>query len=450
MQYTLETERAMLTGFTDSLQQRGIRLGLDRIRALRVHHSTQADPFAPTWQAVHIAGTKGKGSTAEFIRRLLLRAGFRVGAFFSPHVRDPREQIQIGASLVSAEVFANTLFPLQDEADRLGATKFEIVTAVAFLLFDEQQVDYAVIEVGVGGREDATNILTNPAVSVLTPIGLDHQDLLGDTLEEITRHKAGILRKNVPAIVNVPDPNAHAVLQAEAAAIGAPIWDVHWQPEAGEQGNGFSVKTPFGLRSGLQPGMHGPFQRANAATAVTVLDQLSLLKGFPPLSRAAIQEALFAARLPGRYETLQEYPVRVIADGAHNELSAKALAEALQQETYHRLFLVVGMKQNHDINTFLPPLAALKPDGLIATVPGSGRLPQAAVHTASSIVPAAEQAGIPVIDSITDPVQAVQVALARMSPGDLLCVCGSFVLVGDLGQPDTFRERIGSRDQSSA
>jgi dihydrofolate synthase/folylpolyglutamate synthase len=438
-------------GHQSSLWQPDIRLGLERIRTLRVRHSTQNNPFAPIWRTIHIAGTKGKGSTAEFIRRLLLAAGYSVGAFFSPYVRHPTEQIQIGNAPIPEDVFDEAIARLQRDARVIGATEFEVTTAAAYLLFDEYNIDFAVIEVGVGGREDATNILENPGVSVLTPIGLDHQDLLGTTLEEIAGHKAGILRSRVPAVVNVPDPQAHAIIATEAIALEAPLWDVHWQPQPTISSRSFSVETPLGRHLTLCAGMRGPFQRENAATAVTVLDQLAATGQIPPLSLEAMQAGLNAADLPGRFDVLKESPIHIIVDGAHNALSARALADALYQEMAaekvpHRLFLVVGMKANHDVATFLPPFAALNPVGLVATVPGRGKRVPGGVHPASNIAEVAQRAGIPVLGMTEDVVEAVSLVLAWMQDGDILCICGSFLMVSDLDSWEKFPGQQASQE----
>ncbi|HVN05206.1 MAG TPA: folylpolyglutamate synthase/dihydrofolate synthase family protein [Bryobacteraceae bacterium] len=301
------------------------KLGLDRIRTLL---AALGEPQRAC-RLVHVAGTNGKGSTSAMIESGLRAAGYRTGLFTSPHLIEPTERIQINGAPVSAVQFAAAFDQLhacaeellQREAIDLHPTYFECVTAMALLLFRECGVEFAVLEVGLGGRLDATNVVV-PKLCVITPVDFDHEAFLGKSLESIAAEKAGILKSGVPAVFAPQRPQAAAVLDARAAEVRASVThsstvsiaDVALDRRgAGFTWNGLPVRCPL-------PGEH---QVENARTAIAALTAL----GVPP---PEIVQGIAAAVWPGRLERVAEHP-EIVLDGAHNPASARALAAYLER-----------------------------------------------------------------------------------------------------------------------
>ena len=406
----------------------GVKLGNDRFLALLAR---LGDPQARL-KVVHIAGTKGKGSTTAMAASVLREAGYKVGAYLSPYVYDVRERIQINGEMIPRAHFARWVSQIAphvaalEETEHGPTTEFELKTAIGLCWLAEQAVDWAVLEVGLGGRLDATNVVPAPAVTVITNIGLDHTEILGETLGLIAGEKAGIVKPGVPCVTGVPvggeawDVIARICRERDAPllALTPPVTD----------GEGFTLTTPRRTLSGLNLRLGGAFQEWNAAAALSALDAIdpALL---PPISDAAARRGLESAWLPGRLQAVSARP-GVVVDVAHNAVSAQALAEALRDQfgaDRRRLTLVVGLSRHHDPAPFLAPLAALKPHRLIATAPAFRPRP------AGEIAEAARALGIVAVDTVGSSVaDAARAALAEMNPDDLLCVTGSFYTVGDL------------------
>ena len=343
-----------------ALRRFGMRPGLDGVRALLAAVGDPHERLA----AVHIAGTNGKGSTAAFVESALRAAGTRTGLYTSPHLLRLTERIRVDGAEIDRHIAAD----LGARVLAVGGefTFFEVVTVMAFLALAEAGVDVAVIEVGLGGRLDATNVLARPLVSIVTGIALDHTDVLGATLAAIAREKAGIFKPGVPAVFASDAAEARDVLVAEAARIGAP---------AQLLGRDFDD-------AGLPPlGLHGPHQRRNAALARQALRALPSL-----LQPSETQLALGFARVrwPGRLEQLTP---NVLVDAAHNADGARALAAALPDAPFTLILGVVADKDAQGIVDALAPRAArvivtapptpraLSPERLAALVPGAAVAP---------------------------------------------------------------------------
>ncbi len=422
----------------------GWKLGNERFLALLAR---LGDPQAGL-RVVHVAGTKGKGSTTAMAASILQVAGHRVGMYLSPYVYDVRERIQINGEMIPRADFARWVSAIRPHVEALETTEFgpttefEMKTAVGLCWLAEQAVDYAVLEVGLGGRLDATNVVPRPLVTVITNIGLDHTELLGETLAEIAGEKAGIVKPGVPCVTAVPvGGEAWEVIASVCAERGAPLIPVE-PPEIQPDG---SVYVGTGGRSlqGVHLRLRGAFQAWNAAAAVTALDAIPAAS-LPFLSDEAVTQGLAAAWLPGRLEQVAERPT-VVVDVAHNELAAEALTAALREEfgaDHRRLTLVVGLSRQHDPGPFLAPLARLRPARLIATQPAFRPRP------ASDVAEAARLCGIASVETVDSSVaDAARAALSSASPDDLICVTGSFYTVGDVPSafwsslPDTHRPK---------
>ena len=411
----------------------GVKLGNERFQALLTRLGDPQERL----RVIHIAGTKGKGSTTAMAASMLTAAGHRVGQYLSPYVYDVRERVQIDGQMIPQEDFARLVTNIQphvaalEDTDLGPTTEFELKTAIGLCWFAEQAVDYAVLEVGLGGRLDATNVVSHPLVTVITNIGLDHTELLGDTPGLIAREKAGIVKPGVACVTGVP-PGSEAwdVIAEVCRRNAAPLYAVtpteRLDRTAPEEGT-LTVQTPRRTLDQVALRLRGGFQRANAAVAVAALDAIPP-DALPPLSDAAMRQGLETAYVPGRLEQIADRPT-VLVDVGHNELASQALAAALRADfgaDHRRLILIVGLSRQHTPEPFLEPLAALRPAALIATQPTFRPL------DAAEVAVAAHRWDIPNVQVAPDTAQAVRRALALAGPDDLLCLTGSFYTVGDV------------------
>lgn len=397
---------------------KGAKLGLDRIATLldALGRPHQQGRF------VHVAGTNGKGSTCAMIESGLRASGLRTGLFTSPHLVEPTERIRINGEPVSPEQFAAVFERVHQTAERMQAegaldahpSYFETVTAMAFLTFADQDVDIAVIEVGLGGRLDATNVIT-PELTVITPVDFDHQEFLGDTLEEIAGEKAGILKPGVPAVFAPQRPEAAGVLMSRASELGVPVTDVS------RIGAEFPHVTARGCSLGVRgvridcplAGMH---QMRNARTAVVALQEL----GVPA---EAIQKGIAGTVWPGRLEMVSEQPA-ILLDGAHNPAGVEALCAHLRVfYNMQRIWLVFGMMGDKPADQMLGPLAKLAHE-VILTRPNSPRSREP--EDLHKVVRRHARAEL-----IPDVAAALTYAQHRASPEDLILITGSLYLVGE-------------------
>lgn len=406
-------------------------------------------------QIVHIGGTNGKGSTTAMVSSILQSAGYRVGSYYSPYVYDIRERVQTDNQMISREDFSrliNTIRPVAAEIGKtdLGhPTEFEVKTALGLMHFVEQGVDFVVLEVGLGGRLDATNIVS-PLVSVITNVTLDHMDRLGNTIPEIAYEKAGIIKEGGHVVTASLDLDAMDVIVRTCRERNAVLWQVTPSDESGTEfrvvhiddieraasapegwspgaaGGSMSVAGMLSPHPGINLRMQGGFQYINGATAVAAAEALRT-KGVS-LPDAAIAEGLANAYIPGRFELLWDNP-RLLIDGAHNLDGARKLADALRTRfSYDRLHLVMGMVSGHvqeDVVGTLAPLA----DCFYATAADSAR--------AASAESVGDVAGRYCPDvCVVEPVEeAVRTAMKRAGENDLVCVTGSFYVLNEVPRP---------------
>ncbi|CAG0934974.1 dihydrofolate synthase / folylpolyglutamate synthase [Thermoflexales bacterium] len=312
-------------------------LSLDRVNRLLDRLGRPDRPY----RAIHIAGTKGKGSTAAMIESCLRAAGYRTGFYTSPHLHTFRERMRVNNEYISREMFAQLVAELEPHLSAIeGVTWFEIVTTLAFMFFARSQIDVAVLEVGLGGRFDATNVVT-PLVSVITSLSLDHMNLLGNTIEQIAFEKAGIIKRRVPVVSAPQVPEALDVIRRVARMRGAKLTVA-------------PLPQPSPVTPGRELPLLGAHQLINAGVALTAL-QIAQQRGLP-IDEEAMQRGLAAVKWPGRLEVLSRDPLLVV-DGAHNGDSAQKLAAALR-EVFHldQWTLIVGISADKDIPTILDGL----------------------------------------------------------------------------------------------
>ena len=385
--------------------------------------------------AIHVAGTKGKGSTATMIASVLKAEGYQVGLFTSPHLHSFRERIQLNGKPVSEKEFAQLVEMVWPHRVEISNQRewappmrsvFEMLTGMAFLYFAQKNVDFAVLEVGLGGTLDATNIC-KPVVTVITSLSLDHTEILGNTLTMIAEQKTGIAKSQVPLVVGPQAPEALKVVRRVAKEKGVPLVDVsasyHWAlVRESPKKQSFEV---VGLQDkyDLHMSLVGTHQRENAATAVASLETLRSL-GYP-LSNASLRRGFHQVRLPGRLEVLQSRPL-VVADGAHNPYSIRCLSSALPTIfPYNGVVLVIGCGRGHDIVGMIRELKDLPLEAIIATCsrhPSARSAPELSEAFSGFGVPLREIAGVDV---------ALREALQRASHENLILVTGSLFVAAE-------------------
>ena len=388
------------------------------------------------YPSAHIAGTNGKGSTAAFLESILRRAEFRTGLNTSPHLDKINERIRVDGEEIGDDAFAESFTRIRTSIEELLAegklrahpTYFECVTAMAFEHFARERVEFGVFEVGLGGRLDATNILS-PVVTIITRIDFDHENFLGHSIEEIAREKAGILKPGVPVIVAEQRTEARNVILARAAELDCPVVETAQAFRIGaisrQDGRARAHITETSSANTLEiaPSLPGDFQLQNALNAFAAA-RLLQSRGYR-ISDDAIVEGLAGTVWPGRLEKLQSKP-DIYLDGAHNPGAAQQLANFLQQNfAGRRIALVYGALRDKAVDEVAGILFPLAHE-VIFTEPrtsraiSASRLAEIASHHASSfsVVSSAEQ--------------ALDVALAEAAPGDAIFITGSLYLVGQL------------------
>jgi dihydrofolate synthase/folylpolyglutamate synthase len=415
-----------------ALEQFGIKLGLDGIGALTTALGRPQD----RWPSIHVAGTNGKGSVTAMCERALRAAGFRTGWYTSPHLARLEERFRVDGEEVGTASLESALGRVFDGIDRLRAdgtlahspTFFEATTAAAFLLFADAGVDVGVIEVGLGGRFDATNVLT-PATGAITTIQFDHERHLGSTLEAIAFEKAGIAKRGVPLVVGDVAPGPAAVIARVAAERGAPLVPAREGVRLASRMDGghavVEMATPVRAYPPLRLGLAGAHQVDNALVAVRTLEAFAAATG-RPLPGDAVALGLTAAQWPARLEWLR-HAARgpVLLDAAHNPSGAAALARYLADSGTPPLPFVVSIMQDKDARGVLAPLLP-HVSAIVATRADSPRAMDAAAL--AGVAAALAGPSVPV-EAVDDP----DMALARAArPGAAVLVAGSIFLVGPL------------------
>jgi dihydrofolate synthase/folylpolyglutamate synthase len=401
-----------------------IDLSLGRIERLLPALGSPQEKLPPV---IHVAGTNGKGSTIATLRACLEAGGYRVHAYISPHLVRFHERIRLAGRLIEEEA----LIALLDECERANGgtpiTYFEITSAAAFLAFARTPADVVLLETGLGGRLDATNVVRRPAVTAVTPISLDHQGFLGDTIAQIAAEKAGIVKPGVPAVIGPQPQEAEAVIEARARELDAPLsrWQHEWRCSPGGAGMRFvGERWRFDLPL---PSLAGAHQIANAGTAIACLEQLRDL----PLSADALADGLRHIEWQARLQRLTRGPLVAMMpagwelwlDGGHNPGAGTVLAEFVAGWHDRPLFLVVGMLNTKDSAGFLGPLAPHAKALTAVTIPGEQNpLP------AEAIASAARSVGL--LATTAASVEAALRDISSSSPPGRVLICGSLHFAG--------------------
>lgn len=382
------------------------------------------------FKTVHIAGTNGKGSTSHMIAAVMQQAGYKTGLYTSPHLKDFRERIRVNGTMCSEEFVVNFVESHRALMASIEPSFFEITVAMAFDYFAQQQVDVAVIEVGLGGRLDSTNIIT-PELSIITNIGFDHMNLLGDTLPKIAFEKAGIIKPGIPVIIGEALPETRPVFEDKAVYENAPIifaeekrfvseWsytshhlDVTVADKRTDDRKQFTLDLP------------GVYQIKNIITVLEALHQLQL-QGWH-ITDEHIAKALASVKkntgLHGRWEVIEQQPT-VVLDVAHNPDGIKQLTEQLELTTYHTLHIVIGMVKDKDINAAL----ALLPK-YAAYYFTKAQIPRALPEAELQVIAAGMGLQGQTYATVT---AALNAAKQHAHKNDLILVCGSFFVVAEV------------------
>jgi len=422
------TSLAAWLAYLETLHPKAIALGLERVRAV---YSRLA--IAPECPVVTVGGTNGKGSTSTFLERMLSAGGYRVGLYTSPHLLAYNERVRIaGTDAGDAELCA-AFAAVEAVRQDTPLTYFEFGTLAALWLFARARLDAWVLEVGLGGRLDAVNIVDSD-VAIVTTIAVDHTDYLGPTREDIGGEKAGIFRAARVAIC--ADPHPPETLVAHAAAVGATLLRLGVDFGYAAQPLQWRYFGPGGPRHGLpHPALRGSYQLANAAAALTALDTL---RERLPVSMGAVREALVSIELAGRFQVLPGRPVTVL-DVAHNPQAARAFADNLAAMGFHpRTLAVFGIMADKDIDAVIDPLKGRVDCWLVATLPS----PRGA--TAALLHERLERAGVrgEAIRSFDAAGEAYCVARGMATEADRIIVFGSFLTVA--AALEHLHERRGS------
>ena len=391
------------------------------VRRCELQNSLGA-PSGP--QFIHVAGTNGKGSTTAFLQSLFVEAGFRTGSFFSPFVVVPRERVQFNRDLISESELADLTTRLIPIAESLsdtpfgGITEFEFKTALGFEYWKDRQCEWVALEVGLGGRLDATNVVV-PRASVVVSIGLDHVQILGNTEAQIAYEKAGVIKQGVPVIVGNLSPEALEVVETVAKEHDAPIW--RWGHEVTWIEADSAVKTPVSYHSGLYPSLIGEIQKHNLALAVAAI----VASGANVTDQAVVLGAQ-SASIPGRFQVMQLEGKTIVFDGAHNVDSAKVLRDALiKRYGVRKIRLVTHMLSGHEPAEFYAVFQDLVTQTYVVPVDFFRATP--VTELANVLRPIFKD--VIEFDNSTDGFHA---AVEAASEDEIVVVTGTFYLVGDL------------------
>ena len=374
---------------------------------------------------IHIAGTNGKGSTLAMIRAGLEGAGHVTHAYTSPHLARFHERIRLAGDLIDEDLLSDMLDRCLVANGTDAITYFEITTAAALLAFAETPADYTLLDVGLGGRLDATNVVDTPALCVITPVDMDHQQYLGDTLGRIAGEKAGIIKRGVPVIVGRQHDDGLAVIEAQASRLSAPLYAYgqHWH--VWEEAGRLVFQDETGLLDLPKPALLGAHQIENAGIALAALRVMG--KG-----EAACEAAMTRAVWPARMQRLRHGPLvdsarraEVWLDGGHNHHAARAIAALLAGMGARPTHLICGMLNTKDVTGFMAPLAAVAQSLHAVSIPG-----QSATLTASDTATAARAAGLPAHEA--DSVAAALATITTQDPEARILICGSLYLAGEI------------------
>ncbi len=405
-----------------ALHPKIIDLTLDRVWRLLVALDNPQDKLPPV---IHIAGTNGKGSTQAMIRAGLEGAGLRAHAYTSPHLARFHERIRLAGELIAEPALSAVLDECYAANGGENITYFEITTCAALLAFSRVHADYTLLEVGLGGRLDATNVIEKPAVTVITPISIDHQQFLGDTLAEIAAEKAGIIKRGIPCVVGPQPDEAMEVIERTAARLGAPLFAHGQNWHVNQENDRLVFQDETGLCDLPMPNLIGAHQVQNAGTALAVLRYLQL-------GETACDAAVTNANWPARMQRLKTGPLVQAApnaelwlDGGHNAAAGVALADVLEKLPQRPTHMICGMLNTKDVTGYLAPLAKRVESLTAVSIPGEPN-----TLSAEDTAAAAAKVNLPATTAVS--VQSALEVITSTDPHARVLICGSLYLAGNV------------------
>lgn len=405
-----------------TLHPKIIDLTLDRMTRLL---DLLGNPEKTLPPVIHIAGTNGKGSTQAMIRAGLEASGDICHAYTSPHLARFHERIFLAGKTIAEQDLANYLSKCEKVNGKIPITYFEITTCAALLAFSQNKADYTLLEVGLGGRLDATNVIDDPQITVITPISIDHQQYLGNTLSEIAFEKAGILKRNCFAIIGPQEDEALNVIEARALEVGATckIYGQHWH--VWEENGRLIFQDENGLLDLPLPKLIGAHQVQNAGIALATLRYLGK-------ESSSYDGAMLNADWPARMQKLKNGPLITLApdaeiwlDGGHNKAAGHALSEAISRLQSRKLFLIVGMLNTKDVMGYMQPLLNKSSDLYGVSIPG-----EAATMSAQETVAVAKDVGFKAI--VSENVESAIKDIVKYDHNARILICGSLYLAGSI------------------
>lgn len=407
-----------------ALHPKIIDLTLDRVWRLLAALDNPQTKMPPV---IHLAGTNGKGSTQAIIRAGLEAAGKKVHAYTSPHLARFHERIRLAGELISEEHLTEILDECYTANGGESITYFEITTVAGLLAFARAPADYTLLEVGLGGRLDATNVIETPALSILTPIDLDHQQFLGDTLTAIAGEKAGIIKRGVPCVVGPQHEESMHVIEATAARLGAPLLAYGQQWHVSEERGRMVYQDETGLLDLPLPNLPGPHQIMNAGAALAALRQLGC-------DEAACEAAVTEAYWPARMQRLSHGPLFEIApkselwlDGGHNPAAGVAISATLDRLPKRPTHLICGMLNTKDIAGYLRPMSKHADTLTAVSIPGEA-------NTLPADTTAGVAADVGMTATTAETVSDAMKAIVAKDPEARILICGSLYLAGNILQ----------------
>ena len=406
-----------------ALHPKIIDLTLDRVWRLLEALDNPQEALPPV---IHVAGTNGKGSTQSMIRAGLEAMGKEVHAYTSPHLARFHERIRLAGELITEDYLTEVLDECYAKNGGTDITYFEITTCAALLAFAHTKADYTLLEVGLGGRLDATNVIT-PALSVITPVSIDHEQFLGNTLTKIASEKAGIIKRGVPVVVGPQQDEALDVIEAKAQSLGAPVlaYGQHWH--VFKERDRLVYQDENGLLDLSLPALLGDHQIQNAGAALAVLRHLGA-------DEAACEAAMTNAEWPARMQRLKTGPLvdsapeaELWLDGGHNAAAGEALGKLLSTFPQRPTHLICGMLNTKDVSGYLRPLAAQAESLIAVSIPG-----EANTLSAKDTASAATHVGLAAREA--ESVQAALASILKAEPTARVLICGSLYLAGNILQ----------------
>lgn len=415
--------------YLDQIQNLGIKFGLDNVRTIL----TSLKNPQSRYPSVHVAGTNGKGSVCAMLSFILREHGLRPGLFTSPHLISVRERIEIAGEPIPEEDFSRHLTVLRDVIEDLIASKalltpptyFELMSCLAFIFFAEERIDMAILEVGMGGRFDATNVV-EPVASAITTISPEHQKFLGETHSEIASEKAGIIKPGIPLVCGVEKKEAYNTIKNKAEELDAPLFAVFSEKnELRKERTDRNFRFAYRMEDEeyvFSPAMLGEHQGKNAAIAIAVARALS--KDWRPLEKSRVIKGIETAYWPGRLEVVSDRP-QVLVDGAHNEEGAQALKQYVQEFISRPCVLIFAVMRDKDIAKLSAILFPLAQKVICTKFP---YFKAAAPEDIRKQAPRFEDR----IVLEPDVEKAVTIALQTATPDGVVLVAGSLFLVGEI------------------